>query len=329
MAGTRTSIAGIALTGICAMILCVCSVLWSDQENTVFIQLEEMAAGTELIAESPLVRKTGSWRETQGTISSGKRAVERRIFAIRGDYWDVAPERMLFGRGISAGDEGKQIAVVDRNAAVQLFGTADAVGKEIGLNGSTYTIYGVYGISPFRLKIGQEDEPVVFIPEWTGMKQADHICCLAEGQEISFAKAGLRRMLEASDMTVVSMEAVAGVKEHLRLAGTALLILMICCCLRLLRFRKMWKFWRVAVPGIIVCMLVWSLLPLIMDSTMLPSEPTEQAIAGSIRAVWQATFGAADALHPWTEAARSARMIRNLCIWIGAAGALITGRREN
>ena len=67
------------------------------------------------------------------------------VVGIDSHYFDVYGYGIMWGRGFIASDyeDGRKVAIVDRNTVTKLFGGADPVGEVIEIGSDTFTVVGV------------------------------------------------------------------------------------------------------------------------------------------------------------------------------------------
>ncbi len=117
-------------------------------------------------------------RPSPGTVFIGGRKLTPQIAGTDGDYWKILDFDFLAGRGISVADveEGRFVAVINRQVSQEIFERVDAVGETFVANGQRFEVIGVVEDVPVLRRHGFSEiwVPYTTAPsssyrqEWTG-----------------------------------------------------------------------------------------------------------------------------------------------------------------
>ena len=96
---------------------------------------------------APAIEKSSTINATHGTGAYSVRSKSGQILGVEPEYSELMTPVMYSGRFVNELDErdAKKVVVVGKNLANELFGNEEAVGKQITLNGITFTVIGVAG----------------------------------------------------------------------------------------------------------------------------------------------------------------------------------------
>ncbi len=96
---------------------------------------------------APVIESSSVININQGTGAYGMRSKSASIMGVEPSYQEVTIPVIYSGRFINELDEkySKKVVLLGKNIAAELFGIEDPIGKQITLNGITFTVVGVVG----------------------------------------------------------------------------------------------------------------------------------------------------------------------------------------
>jgi putative ABC transport system permease protein len=150
---------------------------------------EEEAAA---IAAQPGIRHAGLWLQTgQRLEADGVRTQIVGVWGADDQYMEILGGTLLRGRFFTRAEErGSQVAVLEADAALRLFGEIDPIGRPVRIGGQPFRVIGLYGkpnnifeppgrelgaIVPFRaarrhFRIDESNELVILVKAAEGMR---------------------------------------------------------------------------------------------------------------------------------------------------------------
>ncbi len=122
-----------------------------------------LISGSVWAGESPVMTLQGQKSHTSVSRPSGTSVGDVRLLFAGPRFFEVYPEKLMDGRGISDAEVRRHSlsAVLDSRVAFSLFGDLSPLGEKVEISGSEYTVIGV--IQHHR-SLGSSDVMTVWIP---------------------------------------------------------------------------------------------------------------------------------------------------------------------
>ena len=105
------------------------------------VKLSDLAEWTDTDG----IGQTAAWQEESAAAKCGSTSATVQLYGVTAAYYDIQGLNMLLGRFIKSPDveNSTHVCVINENAATELVGYKDCLGKEISVNGIKFTIVGV------------------------------------------------------------------------------------------------------------------------------------------------------------------------------------------
>lgn len=105
------------------------------------VKLSDLAEWTD----TDSIGQTAAWQEESASVKCGSTSATVQLYGVTAAYYDIQGLNMLLGRFIKSPDvkNSTHVCVINENAATELVGYKDCLGKEISVNGIKFTIVGV------------------------------------------------------------------------------------------------------------------------------------------------------------------------------------------
>ncbi len=103
-----------------------------------------------------------------GSVKYGTKSTARQVQGVESDYFKIQLPVIEAGRVLNSSDEAqiKKVAVIGKNVAAELFGTENAIGKYISVNGVYFLTVGVISQTS-EVSIGGKIDDSVILPSTT------------------------------------------------------------------------------------------------------------------------------------------------------------------
>ena len=310
------------LAGLCAACLLMLTLTPLHAVSGMLVDVPEYSeADIPALADGTYIAWAGGWQTANASLSCGKRAVSVELRQVCGDYFQVLPETMLRGRPIFPKDAGRSIIVIDSQTATALFGTLDCVGEAVLCQGEEYIVYGVCQQDASPLGLNIQDRPVAFIPAAAEISCTRLCLGFADGVDQGLASMAALHALEQQHIPVLASVDLARRERNAQaFCGICLLLMtmLLCALLPSLQGRKRWLSMAMKLL-LIILPLALAMSRFSADPALLPTEPSEKAFAGTLRALLLRMNSPEPIFHPYLTALTWKQRIAAGLLILGAA----------